>query len=333
MINDIKKVSFSIIVPVYNVEDYLKECIDSILAQEHCEMEILLVDDGSTDSSGAICDQYAKKDDRITVMHKKNGGPSEARNAGIHMARNDYILFVDSDDYIAENSLENIQDVILKQNYPDLVFLECMKIYDNCEMCIPMQDGVSEEVNTMTGDVLRKYIADLPKYPASPCAKAIKRTKFADGNFDFVKGIYCEDLEWAVNVFLTIESAAYCNMPHYFYRQQRNGSISNSPNKKMAYDVLSTVEKWYEKGCQSDKESDRHLIYSLMEYVFRFLCIHYWRVPKAERRDYVRRVKHCEKVLGTRKDRNSKIISMVYRIFGIKITGCLLMTYLEMRRE
>ena len=91
----------SVIVPIYNVEQYLEQCLDSIISQTYSQLEIILVDDGSTDSSGQICDKYARKDERIVVIHKTNGGLSDARNAGISVATGEYISFIDSDDYIA----------------------------------------------------------------------------------------------------------------------------------------------------------------------------------------------------------------------------------------
>lgn len=104
----------SVIIPVYNVEKYLVRCIESICGQTYRNLEIILVDDGSTDSSGDICDNYAQKDDRIHVIHKTNGGLSDARNTGLEMARGSYISFVDSDDYIAKNMYENLMECIKK---------------------------------------------------------------------------------------------------------------------------------------------------------------------------------------------------------------------------
>ncbi|MDE7095803.1 MAG: glycosyltransferase, partial [Anaeroplasmataceae bacterium] len=98
----------SIIVPVYNVKDYLKACIDSILTQSYQYYEVILVDDGSTDESGLICDEYANKDSRIKVIHKENGGLSSARNAGIDVANYDVLSFIDSDDYIEPTFLERL---------------------------------------------------------------------------------------------------------------------------------------------------------------------------------------------------------------------------------
>lgn len=103
----------SVIVPVYNVEKYLRRCIDSILAQTFTDFEVLLIDDGSTDTSGKICDEYAEKDNRVRVFHKKNGGVSSARNKGLDNARGEWICFVDADDWLYNNKTFNIPNAIL----------------------------------------------------------------------------------------------------------------------------------------------------------------------------------------------------------------------------
>ena len=112
---DSKKM-ISIIVPVYNVEKYLNRCVDSIINQTYKNLEIILVDDGSTDNSGKICDEYQKKDSRIKVIHKTNGGMSSARNAGLDIATGNYIAFVDSDDYIALNMMATMRGYVVDNN-------------------------------------------------------------------------------------------------------------------------------------------------------------------------------------------------------------------------
>ena len=119
----------SVIVPIYNVEQYLYQCIDSIIAQTYTNLEIILVDDGSTDSSGEICDKYASVDCRIVVIHKKNGGLSEARNAGINVATGDYIGFVDSDDYIFPDTYRGMIEA-------------CEN--NNCEIAVCARDNFNE---------------------------------------------------------------------------------------------------------------------------------------------------------------------------------------------
>lgn len=105
--------SVSVIIPVYNVEVYLKRCLDSVISQTYYNLEIILVDDGSTDSSGNICEKYAEKDSRIKVIHKENGGSSDARNVGIRIASADFIAFVDSDDYVEKQYIQHLVEILI----------------------------------------------------------------------------------------------------------------------------------------------------------------------------------------------------------------------------
>jgi glycosyltransferase involved in cell wall biosynthesis len=119
----------SIIVPVYDVEKYLKKCVDSILNQTFKDFELILVDDGSPDNSGAICDQYAEKDSRVRVIHKENGGLSDARNAGIEVARGKYLGFVDSDDFVNEDMYKQLYTSIIENN-ADLSICGIFDLYE-----------------------------------------------------------------------------------------------------------------------------------------------------------------------------------------------------------
>ena len=125
-----KQTVISVIIPVYNIEKYLHKCIQSILAQTYPYLEILLVDDGSVDTSGAICDQYAKKDKRIRVLHKENGGLSDARNAGIDAATGDYILFVDGDDFISSRMVEMLL-TSMQKNSADMAMCGIRKVNED----------------------------------------------------------------------------------------------------------------------------------------------------------------------------------------------------------
>ena len=115
-------IKISIIIPVYNVEKYLATCLDSVINQTYKNLEILLIDDGSTDSSGLICEQYSKKDTRIKTIHKKNGGLSDARNVGISYASGDYISFIDSDDFIDINTFTILNQYIKQYNADIITF-------------------------------------------------------------------------------------------------------------------------------------------------------------------------------------------------------------------
>ncbi len=126
------KPKISVIIPVYNVENYLRECVDSVLNQTFSDYEIILVDDGSTDISGKICDKYAVKDDRVNVIHKKNGGLSNARNVGLKKAVGEYIYFLDSDDYIKTDALEKLYNTAISEK-ADVVFFDGDVFFTDCK--------------------------------------------------------------------------------------------------------------------------------------------------------------------------------------------------------
>ena len=118
----------SVIVPIYNVEAYLEKCIKSILSQDYTPLEIILVNDGATDGSGEICDKYAKQYENITALHKKNGGLSSARNAGMEIMRGEYVSFIDSDDYIAPDMISTLYADIIK-NEADISCISFLNIF------------------------------------------------------------------------------------------------------------------------------------------------------------------------------------------------------------
>ena len=136
----------SVVVPVYNVERFLPACIDSILCQGYKNLEIILCDDGSTDSSPQICDEYAKKDSRIHVIHKKNGGLSDARNAGIDIAFGKYIIFVDSDDFIDKNMIMYLYNAMITYQ-ADMACCQRQEVKENGELIIARKKYKSFIIN------------------------------------------------------------------------------------------------------------------------------------------------------------------------------------------
>lgn len=322
---------FSVIVPVFNVDKYLKKCVESIISQKDADFEIILVDDGSTDGSLDLCDKYAKKYSNIITIHKENGGLSDARNAGIKMAKGKYILFIDGDDYISPDSLKAIAEVIENGNYPDIVCLELMKFFDCSKEIVAMGDGVDKRIDQLLDDKLFEYLAELPKYPASACTKAIRRELFIEHDLYFTKGLLSEDLEWCIRLFLAAKTFRYCPNRYYFYRQARNGSISNTSSEKKVMDILSTFQKWTSYCNNLSNNAKKKMVSSYMEYIFRFLLLGYENVSKANRKIFKRKIKNGSWILGIRNDKISICIRTTYKIFGIKLTGILLKKYLEIR--
>ncbi len=212
----------SVIVPVYNVEKYLAKCIDSIIAQTYQNLEIILVDDGSTDSSPAICDEYALIDRRIKVVHKSNGGLSDARNCGINISKGDFICFIDSDDYIAEDMLKILLTQMLKDGSGMAIcnFLyvdEQGKSIEERNGYLPIQNGIftKEEILIQTAQT------HFAPYTAA-WNKLYKKSLFE--NIEFPYGKTIEDAFVAHEIVDKCSKISCIERPLYYY-VQRNDSI------------------------------------------------------------------------------------------------------------
>ena len=242
----------SLIVPCYNVEQYLPKCIDSILCQTYENLEIWLVDDGSPDNCGWICDEYANKDDRIKVIHKENGGLSEARNVAIDKAAGEWITFVDSDDYIADDYVETLYKLVEKYNCD----LAVAPLYSFKERKRPKccNNMVFEKKMNPQCAVEQMFYQGL--FDTSACAKLYNRRLFETG-IRYPKGFLFEDLATTYLLIFESKSVAFTNKIIYFYLL-RSSSIEGEYNPKKIrnglaittlmeahYDLLKPIEKAY----------------------------------------------------------------------------------------
>lgn len=212
----------SVIVPVYNVEEYLVRCVDSILAQTYENLEVILVDDGSPDGSGAICDDFAAKDARVKVIHQENGGLSRARNAGLDAATGEYITFVDSDDWIEKDSYEHL--LSLMERYQ--VKLVCGGNMDVDGGTGEKTLGVcpkKEELVTTEEFVGRMFLWQ--GVDSSVCDKIFHRSLLE--NFRFPVGQVSEDVAITYKIVLGTDRAVFSEKPFYNY-YHRTGSISRA---------------------------------------------------------------------------------------------------------
>ena len=207
----------SIIVPIYNAEPYIKKCLDSILAQTHRELEIILVDDGSPDGCGKICDDYARKDQRIRVIHKPNGGLSDARNAGLDIASGDYIGYVDSDDWIEPDMFEYLLDGLLRTG-SQISICNVINSEDRRSVikAIPYKEFSSQ-------DALAELFADRMENYA--CNKLFTRSMW--DSIRFPKGKDFEDVLTIYKTFMLAEKIVQLPDAKYYYRI-RSDSISGT---------------------------------------------------------------------------------------------------------
>ena len=230
----------SVIVPVYNVEDYLPRCLDSIVSQTYKDLEIILVDDGSTDSSGNICDDYVKKDSRIRVIHQKNGGLPSARNVGLKNAKGDSVLFVDCDDAINPQMIEILWTLLNKGDY-DFSMCYGEQIYDTDSL----KDKMTHTPKISNFEELSRYSCMKELYIGNRITE--NQYKWVWNKLykkHILENLYfydtaAEDVEYNNRVYLRINKAVLVK-EYLYYWIQRNGSISHQGYKEWYVNVLKS---------------------------------------------------------------------------------------------
>lgn len=221
----------SVIIPIYNVEKYLDRCVDSIINQTYKNLEIILVDDGSPDNCPKMCDDYAEKDSRIRVVHKKNGGLSDARNVGMEVATGEYVSFIDSDDYISLDFYETLLQTMI-DNDSDIVECSVVKFYENEKF-----DEYSDDLkvtNYETVDALDGLISENP-FKQHVWNKLYKSSVALD--IPYAVGKLNEDEFWTYQVFGKAKKVTRINKTIYYYFQ-RNGSIMGNGYNIRRLDAL-----------------------------------------------------------------------------------------------
>ena len=323
---------FSVIIPVYNVEEYLEGCVSSVVSQTYEDIEIILVDDGATDGCPAICDALAQKDGRIKVIHKKNGGLSDARNAGIDKAVGEYILFLDSDDYWSDASVLGEIAKRLEITGADVLSFNYHKTDGEKDSPVYFQ-GKRDMPRELSGRDSFVYQTDNDLWIACSWNKCTKRELYENGELRFVKGIPFEDIDWCVRLALKAQSFDYMDMDTVAYRQ-RPGSISQSPtakkieiligNTKMSLDILERAE---------DREK-ADLIKPYMGYQCATLLFTVSELDsKEERLALLEKSKGFLPLLAYSKNRKVKVVRAASRLFGLKAASYLMHKLFKMRHR
>jgi glycosyltransferase involved in cell wall biosynthesis len=231
----------SIIIPVYNVENYICQCLDSVLSQTFSDYECILVDDGSHDNCPAICDEYADKDLRFRVIHKKNGGQADARNEGIKAAKGEYIVFLDSDDLFADNkALENIRE-IMETTKADLIYNSNLTTFRNSDFT--SSDNFNKDF--ICGDTICFYkglVQGGPQVIGGIWCFALHRDFLLRHDLFFKTGIVHEDEHWTIRIICAASRAAVNHNLFYAYRVERPGSTMNVVTPKRFFDMISIIE-------------------------------------------------------------------------------------------
>lgn len=230
----------SVIVPVYNVASYLSQCLDSILSQDYEKLEVILIDDGSTDDSGAICDAYAAQDGRIRVIHQKNGGAAAAKNAGLRIASGEYLSFVDSDDYLERDVFGYMVEVLRKENadMAQFAFRDCWRSRSEDRVFYSGRSTVDSD------EYFRRLLKD---YSCALLWNKLYRREIYEGIF-FEEGHKIDDEYFTYQGFLKDRKVVFDDRIIYNYRQ-RASSVMNSPEaaRQRLLDKLDSMHKRREK--------------------------------------------------------------------------------------
>ena len=282
----------SVILPIYNVELYLKECIESVIRQSYKNLEIILVDDGSTDQSPYICDEYAKIDSRIKVIHKKNGGLSDARNVGVQASSGTYIALVDSDDLIAQSFIEELYECCIKSNA--MIAACAYSKFSNEDEITGSNSQDDAQVISGRELVKRIYLGQAGKFGFVAWNKLYSRKLFDTVQYPF--GRIYEDTFTTYKLFLNSNQIALLDKPLYFYRIRPESIMSARVSLKKIKDGVdadASVVKYFQENQD----------YEILPYVSSYFCkqavlTYYKLIPK---------VNHDEK------EEAKKYLKTVYR--------------------
>lgn len=299
---------FSIIVPVYNVERYLSICIQSILCQSTCDYEMILIDDGSTDRSGEICDKYAQKYSNIHVIHQENQGLSAARNRGIEIAGGEYLLFLDSDDYyLNSNCLDKIEQ---KTDNADIVVFNWVSVDESHPSKSLHPKGPMSHLKAFYSNG-KEYLEDaffqMAAYPWYVWLYAIRKDYWMQQSFQFKTGVCYEDVQLTYRILIKAQGIHVIKDGIYAYREKREGSIVTEFKKTTATDLLSHCQKNIE-----EIENEPNISKNLKRYLCNNFSGHFYyvlnRVYRVAKEDQDKLLNDLKKAQWICK----------YTVFGIK---------------
>lgn len=318
------KVSF--VIPIYNVEQYLDRCVRSIANQTYRNIEIILVDDGSLDSCPLLCDKYAEEDTRIQVLHKVNGGLSDARNYGTQYATGDYLIYVDSDDFWMHNDdLDKLVKVAEDNPSVDFINFNCSYYYTDNDSFSPWPLYDKRLSSPKEKNDAVKLLTSTSSMVMSAWMKMIKRQFVVDNNLTFVKGQLSEDIPWFINLLDSCKACMFVNLNIYAYRQGVTGSITHNIGLRNINSLINIVETELTKIDKRSFDKDsKDCIMSFLAYEYSIILGYLQFLDKQMAKEKYEYLKQYQYLLQYTQDPKVKKVNFVYKLLGLKLTTYLL---------
>ena len=320
----------SVIIPVYKVEAYLRECVDSVLSQSLKDLEVILVDDGSPDSCPIICDQYASENKNVKVIHKKNGGLSDARNCGLMAAEGEYVAFLDSDDFYNDRIFLQEATNKLQKEHSDLLMFQRQYYLDEKKEYLGKPRTYGDEImrEEDCGELFY-LLAKADQLDASASMKIIRRNILIDNRLFFKTGILSEDVEWFFRLAPCVSSVSVINEIAYVYRR-REGSITNTHSVNHVRDMVSIVIEYAELYGKHRGTKDKKILAMLnyLSYQYYITLGLVWNCLD-DRQKELRQLEQYRWLADYSISRKTRLAAFalkilqggVYRIFGRYIVG------------
>lgn len=321
----------SVIIPVYKVEKYLEQCVMSVLNQTYREIEVILVDDGSPDGCPAMCDAYAEKDARIKVIHKPNGGLSDARNAGTSIATGEYILYMDSDDFWSSiDDLAKLVTIAKESTECDFIGFNCSYYYEANNKIIPWIKFHEEIVETTSSVKCIEKLVASGVFPMSACMKLIKR-ECIQGKIEFIKGIFGEDIPWFIELLKKSNKCKFVNNYIYMYRKGMCSSISGSFSYKKYTDLFNLLKDGVAINQKECEETARNAIFSFWAYELCILRAMTGFMDRKQQRDELKKLYEFDWLFDYQIHPKVRKVALVQKYLGKAITNIFLYQYLKTR--
>ncbi len=319
--SSLKELLISVIIPVYNVERYLQECVESVVGQSYKGLEVILIDDGSSDSSGAMCDRFAEQDSRVRVIHKEYGGVSDARNLGVDEAKGDYIIFVDSDDYWGSTTaVERAVEILNGDPSIDMLYFDFRFLVDGKFRTPPPFDP--SLINGHSKVEALGYLIEVDRFMVTVWSRFVRRSMLINEGVRFKKGLLSEDYDWNFGAVIAARKIAAMQSADFYTYRIREGSLTYNTSTQNLVDVWSIITHWYSRVEEVvEDRAEAELYYDFLAYMYAvLLSLLHICDNRTVRSELLAKMRPYAYLLLRNRSGKMKLVTRLYRIFGFSLT-------------